>query len=368
MIDLEERIAETLQDRAPVFVRQMPKGTVARVRIRQSIGSFATLALVAALAVGAVALSSRVPRSVQPASRQTVQAPSGVLPSPQGVEGGVNDATAAPASDPSATEDTSAHDTNSTVPYTEQVKGQEVYLLTQKHVVSFGHVSGVEWSLAAYDTKPYSGDQFPRFLGGSCGDLMVGDQGEYGGIGFCLHTGETAPDAAFAMAGFGNASDQERRAHHRVRGPRWQSGFFGGAEAVGWRDEAAAALRRSLGDRRAVLRGVRRGGDRRPHRGARDPTGRSSVQGSLCISQPPSGPDNVGCGHGLEGVSSVVTSFRGTAGINAVIPARPAHPRSTPRPAPKIGSPSRDHVDADPRADGTSDGPHWPRQRRPVDA
>ena len=104
MIDLEERIAETLQDRAPVFVRQMPKGTVARVRIRQSIGSFATLALVAALVVGAVALSSWVPRSVQPASRQTVQAPSGVLPSPQGVEGGVNDATAAPASDPSATE------------------------------------------------------------------------------------------------------------------------------------------------------------------------------------------------------------------------------------------------------------------------
>jgi hypothetical protein len=87
MIDLEERIAKTLQDRAPVFTRQMPKGTVARVRIRQSIGSFATLALVAALAVGAVALSSWVPRSVQPASRQTVQAPSGILPSPQGVEG-----------------------------------------------------------------------------------------------------------------------------------------------------------------------------------------------------------------------------------------------------------------------------------------
>ena len=208
MIDLEERIAATLQDRAPVFVRQMPKGTVARVRIRQSIGSFATLALVAAFAVGAVALSSWVPRSVQPASRQTVQAPSGILPSPQGVEGGVNDATAAPASDPSATEDTSAHGTNSTVPYTEQVEGQEVYLLTQKHVVSFGHVSGIEWSLAAYDTKPYSGDQFSRFLGGSCGDLMVGDQGEYGGIGFCLHTGETAPDGAFAMAGFGNASDR----------------------------------------------------------------------------------------------------------------------------------------------------------------
>ncbi len=38
---------------------------------------------------------------------------------------------------------------------------------------------------------------------------MVGDQGEYGGIGFCLHTGETAPDAAFAMAGFGNDLDRQ---------------------------------------------------------------------------------------------------------------------------------------------------------------
>jgi hypothetical protein len=308
MIDLEERIAETLQDRAPVFVRQMPKGTVARVRIRQSIGSFATLALVAALVVGAVALSSWVPRSVQPASRQTVQAPSGVLPSPQGVEGGVNDATAAPASDPSATEDTSAHDTNSTVPYTEQVKGQEVYLLTQKHVVSFGHVSGVEWSLAAYDTKPYSGDQFPRFLGGSCGDLMVGDQGEYGGIGFCLHTGETAPDAAFAMAGFGNASD-------RNVGP-----IIGYAGLVG-RQVSSVELRLSGGETRQlplydapsgigaryfevfVAEGT--GG----HIVALGSNGAELGSGSLCISQPPSGPDNVGCGHGLEGVSSVVTSF-----------------------------------------------------------
>ena len=97
----------------------------------------------------------------------------------------------------------------STVPYTEQVDGQEVYLTTQKNPVAIGHVNGVEWSLAAYDTRPYAGDAFPRFLGGACGDLMVGDQGEYGGIGFCLHTGETVADAAFAMAGFGNNLDRQ---------------------------------------------------------------------------------------------------------------------------------------------------------------
>ena len=228
--------------------------------------------------------------------------------SPQGVEGGVNDATAAPASDPSATEDTSAHGTNSTVPYTEQVEGQEVYLLTQKHVVSFGHVSGIEWSLAAYDTKPYSGDQFSRFLGGSCGDLMVGDQGEYGGIGFCLHTGETAPDGAFAMAGFGNASD-------RSVGP-----IVGYAGLVG-SQVSSVELRLSDGDMRQLpLYDAPSGiGARYFEVFVAEGTGGQIValgsngaelgSGSLCISQPPSGPDNVGCGHGLVDVSSVVTSF-----------------------------------------------------------
>ena len=33
--------------------------------------------------------------------------------------------------------------------------------------------------------------------------------------------------------------------------------------------------------------------------------------GGLCISEPPKGADNVGCGHGLVNVSSVVTSLSG---------------------------------------------------------
>jgi len=206
MIDLEERIAATLQDRAPVFVQQMPKGTVARVRIRQSIGSFATLALVAAFAVGAVALSSWVPRSVQPASRRTVQAPSGILPARRGSRGASTTRRQLP--HPIPRRPRTPPPTAPTARFHTPSRWRARRYTSSPRSMSFGHVSGIEWSLAAYDTKPYSGDQFSRFLGGSCGDLMVGDQGEYGGIGFCLHTGETAPDGAFAMAGFGNASDR----------------------------------------------------------------------------------------------------------------------------------------------------------------
>jgi hypothetical protein len=307
MIDLEERITETLQHRAPLFVRPMPKGTLARVRLRQMIAAFEMLTLVAALA-GAVVFLSAVPRSYQPAARQTIPAPSGVLPSPQGVQGGVDDATSAPTSDPVATEDTAAHGTISTVPYTEQVQGQEAYLLTQKHVVAFGHVSGIEWSLAAYDTRPYSGDQFPRFLGGQCGDLMVGDQGEYGGIEFCLHTDETASDAPFAMAGFGNASDQNV-------GP-----ITGYAGLVG-NQVSTVELRLSNGETTELtLYDAPSGIDARYFEVfvtagtagrivAVGSDGAELGSGSLCVSRAPSGPDNVGCGHGLVGVSSVVTSL-----------------------------------------------------------
>jgi hypothetical protein len=305
MNDLEERIAETLHHRAPVFVRPMPKGTARRVRVRQVIKSVEMLTVIAALA-GAVVFLSAAPRSSQPAARQTVPAPSGILPSPQGVQGGVDDAT--PTSEPAATEDTSAHGTTSTVPYTEQVNGQEAYLLTQKHVVAFGHVSGIEWSLAAYDTQPYAGDAFPRFLGGQCGDLMVGDQGEYGGIAFCLHTDETASDAQFAMAGFGNASDQSV-------GP-----ITGYAGLVG-SQVSRVELRLSNGDTTELpLYDAPSGIDARYFEVfvAAGTDGRIVAVGSggaelafggLCVTRAPSGPDNVGCGHGLEDVSSVVTSL-----------------------------------------------------------
>jgi hypothetical protein len=308
MIDLEERITETFQQRAPVFVRPMPKGTVARVRIRQTIVSLATLTVVAALVVGAVAVSSAVPTSFRPAARQVVPAPGGVLSSPQGVEGGTNDATTAPASDPSPGEDTSAHSTNSTVPYTEQVEGQEAYLLTQKHVVAFGHVSGIEWSLAGYDTKPYTGTQFPHFLGSTCGDLMVGDQGEYGGIALCIHTDETASDAVFAMAGFGNDSD-------RNVGPIvGYAGLVGSqVSTVELRLADGTTTELPLYDAPSTIDAryfeVFIDAGTQGHIVALGSGGTELGSGSLCITQAPSGTDNVGCGHGLEGVSSVVTSF-----------------------------------------------------------
>jgi hypothetical protein len=306
MSDIEDRIAETLHHRAPVLVRPMPKGTVARVRVRQMIASFVVLAVAAAL-VGVVGLLATRPGSYHPGGRATAPAPSGILPSPQGALGGVDDATAAPTSETAPTEDTSAHGTSSTEPYTEQVMGQEVYLLTQKHVVAFGHVSDVEWSLAAYDTQPYSGASFPRFLGGRCGDLMVGDQGEYGGISFCLHTAETGSDSAFAMAGFGNASDQ-------VVGP-----IVGYAGLVG-SQVTTVELRLANGDTQELpLYDAPAGIDARYFEVFLDAgtegrivalgsDGTELGSGSLCVAVAPSGTDNVGCGHGLVDVSSIVTS------------------------------------------------------------
>jgi hypothetical protein len=310
MIDLEDRISKTLQERAPVFATPMPKGTVAKVRIRQAARSVTALVVVTGLVVLAVGVVSAVPRASRPGGQQTVPAPNGVLPTLQGDQGGADDATAAPISDPTATENTTAHGTTSSEPYTEQVDGQEVYLLTQKHPVAVGHVSGIEWSLAAYDTQTYSGALFPRFLGGSCGDLMVGDQGEYGGITFCLRTNETATDAAFAMAGFGNAVDAGA-------GP-----ITGYAGLVG--DQVTTVeLRLSDGTTRELpLYEAPSGIDARffevflpagsaGHIVALGSDGAELGSGGLCIAEPPSGSDNVGCGHGLMDVSSVVTSLSG---------------------------------------------------------
>jgi hypothetical protein len=310
MIDLEERIAETLRDHAPVFVTPMPKGTRLRVRARQTVASLTAVAAVVGLVVLAMGVVSAVPGTHRPASEQTVPAPSGVLPNLQGDQGGANDATVAPGS---PGEDTTAHGTTSTEPYTEQVDGQEVYLLTQKHPVAVGHVSGVEWSLAAYDTRAYEGDRFATFLGGACGDLMVGDQGEYGGITFCLHTDETSSDAPFAIAGFGNDLDPKA-------GPITAYAGLVGAQVT------AVELRLSDGTSSELrLYDAPSGIDARyfgvflpagsaGHVVALGPSGAELGSGGLCIAQPPTGAKNIGCGHGLVGVSSVVTSLSGEPG------------------------------------------------------
>jgi hypothetical protein len=305
MIDLEERITETLQEHAPVFVTPMPKGTRLRVRARQAVASFTAVAAVVGLVVLAVGVVSAVPRTHRPGSEQTVPAPSGVLPNLEGEQDGANDATAAPAAEPTPQEDTTAHGTNSTLPYTDQVEGQEAYLLTAKHVVTFGHVSGIEWSLAAYDTRAYA-----QFLGGSCGDLMVGDQGEYGGITLCLHTDETDAKADFAMAGFGNGLDD-------TAGP-----IIGYAGLV-TNDIESVELRLSDGTVRELplydapagiqaryfevfLRTASSG-----HIVALGADGSVVDSGGLCIDEAPRSATNFGCGHGLVTTDSVVTSLAG---------------------------------------------------------
>ena len=307
MSNMDERIAESLQRHGQVFHQPMPSGTVARVRGRQMFISVGTIATVALLMVGAVGVLSASPRASQAGSQETVPPPSGFLPRPQSSSGGANDAAAAPTSFWITNGDTTAHDTNSTVPYTEQVDGQEVYLTTQKNPVAIGHVNGVEWSLAAYDTRAYAGDAFPRFLGGTCGDLMVGDQGEYGGIGFCLHTGETAADAPFAMAGFGNDLDRPTDPIVGYAGlvtsqvATVELRLAGGSTTTLALYDAPAGV-----DARYFEVFVQAGDSGRIVALAAD--GSQLGSGGLCL-ETPHGPTNTGCGHGLEGVSSVVSTL-----------------------------------------------------------
>jgi len=310
MNDLDERITQSLHRHAPVYERPMPKGTTARVRVRQVSAALVGLAVVASLALG-VSVLARMPERVQPASEQTVPAPSGQLTDPQGVSGGADDATAAApvaaTGASGATEDTTAHGTNSTEPYTEQVIGQEAYLLTQKHVVATGHVSGIEWALAGYDTQPYDGHAFAAFLGGTCGDLMFGDQGEYGGVTFCLHTTETAPDTTFAMAGFANDSDQTAGPITAYAG--LVSSDVSSVElrlADGTTTELPLYTAPSNIDARYFQVEVDAGTDGRLVAIGAD--GSPLASAGLCVDEPAHGSSNFGCGHGLMDVSSVVTT------------------------------------------------------------
>ena len=303
MNELEREIVKALSGDAPTFVRPMPRGTIGQVRIRQALNSLVTLGLVVGLAFGAFNLLSAAPRaSFGPGSWQSVSPPEGELPSPQGAMQGVTDSTADPSSSDTSGEDTRAISVNSSNPYTDQVEGQELYLTTQKHVVAHGHVRDIEWSLAAYDTRP-----FAEYVGGPCGDLFVGDMGDYGGIGFCLHTNETSLNGQFALAGFGNNSDP-------IAGPiTGYAGLVGRrVSAVDLRlvDGSASELTlykppTGIGARYFVVfldEGtvgtiVARGSD-----------GSELDRERLCLKQVPETPTNVGCGHGLLGLSSIVTT------------------------------------------------------------
>lgn len=303
MNELERRIAMVLSREAPTFVRPMPSGTIGQVRVRQAFNSFVTVGLVVGLAFGAFNLLSAAPRaSHEPGSWQSVAPPTeGELPSPQGTADGIDDSIADPPSSVTTGEDTSATSVQSWLPYTDQVEGQELYLRTQKHVEAYGHVSGIEWSLAAYDTRAAAG-----YLGGPCGDLFVGDLGEYGGINFCLHTRETPSDAQFALAGFGNNSDP-------MAGP-----ITGYAGLVG-PQVATVELRLADGTTSELrLFDAPSGIDARYFSVFLDDATAGTIvalgsdgaavdRERLCVGEVPEAPNNVGCGHGLFGLSSIVT-------------------------------------------------------------
>jgi hypothetical protein len=311
---LENLIRDVLERKAPVSPRVMPAGTGLRVRGRQGMTALLALGLTIALVLASIELVSTLRRPVaRPADRQTEHPPTvGVLPSPQATAP-LNDATEPSSSGSTSEDDTSAVSVYSWEPYTDQVEGQEAYLVTQKHVVAYGHIKGLEWSLAAYQTRAYTGSLANDFKGGPCGDLFIGDMGDYGGMTFCLHTNETPSDAQFAMAGFGNGYVPE--GFDPAIGPPI-SGYAGIVGDTVDRVE----LRLSNGESQDLtLHPGPPGVDARyfvvfVDDGAGGsivaigPDGSALAQAGLCLGPVPHTPDNLGCGKGLNGVGSVVTT------------------------------------------------------------
>jgi hypothetical protein len=310
---LEFRIRDVLDRHAPVWPRHMPQGTRLRVRARQGVTALAGMAVAVGLVLGSIAAVSAFPRALTlPADRQTEHPPTiGILPSPQATAP-INDVTEPPPGSVSG-EDTTAHSVNSSEPYTDQVDGQEAYLVTQKDAVAYGHVKGLEWSLAAYETREYAGWPGADFLAGPCGDLYLGDLGEYGGMTFCLHTDETPAAAQFAMAGFGNGYVPD--GFDPAIGPPI-SGYAG---LVG---DQVARVDLRLADGEVQELTLHQGPDGVDARYfsvfvedgavgtvvALGPDGSELAHGELCLGPVPHSPDNIGCGKGLDGVASVVTT------------------------------------------------------------
>ncbi len=312
---LERRIQDVLDDNAPAWPRSMPRGTAFKVRARQGVTAVAAIGVAVALVLASIGLVSAIPRAVtRPADRQTEHPPTvGVLPSPQATAP-INDVTEAPPAESTSGEDTRGVPVHSWEPYTDQQEGQEAYLVTQKHVVAYGHVKGLEWSLAAYQTREYAGAPISpgHFNGGPCGDLFVGDMGEYGGMTICLHTDETASGAQFAMAGFGNGYVPE--GYDPEIGPPI-SGYAG---VVG-SEIARVELRLADGaTHELTLYAGPEGVDARYFDVFVDDGAEGTIvalgqdgselgHGQLCLGPVPHSPDNVGCGKGLLGLASVVT-------------------------------------------------------------
>jgi hypothetical protein len=168
VIDLETRLRDTLDRHVPSPTpRAMPAGTASRVVRRRAMAIATTMAVAVVLVAGAAGLfrylstGSAVP---QPAAEATV-----AMPSP--TEFGITYVTPAPFADLAAGEWPRVEIGGVEDPYVDRVSGEDL----DKTVVASGLVEDTEWSMTAFAVHWW----------GTCGELFLGDWGDYGGVRFC---------------------------------------------------------------------------------------------------------------------------------------------------------------------------------------
>jgi hypothetical protein len=168
VIDLEPRLRDTLDRHLPSPTpRPMPAGTASRVARRRAVAIATTLAAALVLVAGAAGLFrylSTGSAGQRPAAEATV-----AMPSP--TEFGVTYVTPAPFADLAPGEWPRVEIGGVEDPYVDRVTGEEL----DKTVVASGLVEGTEWSMTAFDGGS----------SGTCGELFLGDWGDYGGVRTC---------------------------------------------------------------------------------------------------------------------------------------------------------------------------------------
>jgi hypothetical protein len=183
-MDLETKMRETMDRHAPSpTLCPMPAGTASRIIRRRVAVIASSMAVAVAFVVGAAGLfrylsaGSTVQR---PAAEATV-----AMPSP--TEPGVTYITPAPFADLAPGQWPDAEVGGVENPYVDRESGVEL----DKSVVASGIVEGTEWSMTS----------FAMHGAGACGELFLGDWGDYGGVRFCSHVASEPGQTDLRIAG-----------------------------------------------------------------------------------------------------------------------------------------------------------------------
>lgn len=168
MIDLETRLRSTLDRHVPSPTpRPMPEGTASRVVRRRAVGIATTTAVAVVLVAGAAGLLRYL--STGSAGRQPAAEATVAMPSP--TEHGVTYVAPAPFAELAPGEWPRVEIGGLEDPYVDRESGVEL----DKTVVVSGLVEGTEWSMTAFAHDGW----------GTCGELFLGEWGDYGGVRFC---------------------------------------------------------------------------------------------------------------------------------------------------------------------------------------